>query len=284
MVDMRTALKRAKIINEMRDPSPERSHIGRTISLRDVVKDRERGLSAADRTWLHLQTQGVVDGDTSVIGPMDGVEGVWKDQPAFLVGGSRALKNAMDAGFKLSMLDGFHSIGVNHVVSDYHDFEWLFFMDKSFLSVSAYDVLKEYKGRVFAHLKTHLEPSQRVTLFYTQHEEPKLHLIDGLYSFIVSGVTAVNLALITGANPIYLMGLDNGGCKDNKTSTHYKDTYPGERVGYGNWSKFTRRVPEVMLRYSPWADRFVNVDPLGDITAFKKMDVREIPELKEKFA
>jgi hypothetical protein len=249
---------------------------------RAIKRDAE--LDPIERTWLHAQLQGVVDGDLSKIGPIGGIEDAWKGEPCFLVGGSKGLKNAMDAGFRLDMLDGFHSIGVNHVVEDYHRFEWLLVMDKRFFTISPYDVLNEYEGRLFAHNKAGLPPSEHVTVFYTQGDGPARHFVDGLYTFVVSGLTAMNLALLSGANPVYMLGLDNGGLQDNKGGTHYKAGYTGESVGKGNWRKFKTKIPERMLDYLPWADRFINVDPMGDITAFKKMDVRDVPELKEKFA
>jgi hypothetical protein len=260
------------------------------VTIGNVMRAKRRagefdGMREADITWVHAQMQAVLDGRDAQIGPFEGVDDAWYGEPCFVVGGSRGLKTAMDAGFKLKMLDGFHSIGVNHVVEDYHDFEWFMFMDPRFLAIAKYDVLKDYKGRVFTSRRASLKPSEHVTVFYTQSNGPSLRLIDGLLGFTLTGIVAINLALISGARPIYLLGLDNGGFKDPNKHTHYKDTYTGERLGQGNYkSRFFDRVPERLLKYAPWADRFVNVDKLGSVTVFPKMGVRDIPELKDKFA
>lgn len=259
--------------------------VGGVMSIREALKHHKAAVDGGvDATWLRIQLQSIIDGRDALIGPYTGVDGAWRGQPCFLVGGSRGLRNAMDEGFRLDMLDGFHSIGVNHVVEDYHRFEWLFFLDERFPKICKFDIMREYRGRMFVHIRTRLKPSKRVTVIYTQNDGPAEHIVQGLYSFIVSGVTAINLALVSGANPIYLLGLDNGGLAGNKNGSHYRDDYTGERKGGPNWAKFKTKIPEKLLRYANYADRFVNVDPLGDITVFRKMGIRDVPELQGRFA
>lgn len=258
------------------------------LSVRDIIRDKikqQRINNPVDATWLRVQLEAVLGGKSSELGPYDGVDGAWKGEPCFVVGASPGLRNAMQEGFKLSMLDGFHSIGVNHVVEDYHNFEWLFFLDKRFVDLCKLDLWKEYKGRMFAHVKTRLKPSNRVTIIYTQDDGPSENIVQGLYSFVASGLTAINLALVSGANPIYLIGLDTGGQWDRSAGTHYKGGYTGEAIG-GNdpLAKFKRRVPELLLKYAQWADRFRNVDLKGNITVFPKISVRDIPELAGRWA
>lgn len=278
MLSLHSLLRSGTTETSRRDAVP-----GKVLTVRDVVRMKrsaDRSMNGVDETWLRLQLQAILDDRESLLGPFDGVDGVWKDEPCFVVGGSRGLKHAMDEGFELRMLDGFHSIGVNHVVEDYNDFEWFLFQDKRFLTTSSYDLMREYKGRIFAHVRTRLVPNSRVTVFYTQDDGPALNLIQGLFTFIASGFTAINLALISGARPIYLMGLDTGGMENDYTPAHYKDDYPGEVLHSAHWDKYKKITPVRALRYAEWADRFVNVDLKGDITVFKKMSVREIPELE----
>ena len=256
------------------------------LTIGDVIRMRQkqdRSMNGVDAMWLRIQLEAVLNGQSALIGPFDGVDGLWKDEPCFVVGGSYNLRAAFEAGFNFKMLDGFHSIGVNHVIEDYHDFEWFLFQDARFLRTSSYDLMQDYKGRIFGHIRTHLTPSDKVTIFYTQDDGPAEHIIQGLFTFLASGITAINLALISGARPIYLLGVDTGGLVSDDKPAHYKDTYPGEVLNCAHWDKYKTTIPERMLRYAPFADRFVNVDPLGAITVFKKMDIREVPELQEKF-
>jgi hypothetical protein len=255
------------------------------MTIKDAIRihHREKTVDGVDATWLRFQLEAIVNGQSAKIGPFEDVDDAWKGQPCFVVGGSRGLRNAIEQGFRFDMLRGFHTIGINHVIEEYHDFDWLLFLDKRLIDISTYDIMKKYKGRMFAHIKTRLEPSDRTTVFYTQSDGPAEHIVQGLYTFIASGITAINLALVSGANPIYLLGLDNGGADSNKQSTHYKDGYTGEKIGHGNWKKFKTYVPERLLKYASYADRFFNVDPLGDITVFRKIAVRDIPELQGLF-
>ncbi len=267
--------------SNMKSERPTRPLMGRTISIDEAIKMHiRRDMSAVDEVWLKLQISAVLDGRASELGPFDGVDGAWKDEPCFLLSGSKGLGNALADGLRFEALRGFHTIAVNHVVEDYPEAEWLIFLDKRLLTISPMDIMGRYKGRMFAHIKARLTPSERVTVFYTQNDGPSEHIVQGLYSFVATGLTAINLALISGARPIYLLGVDNGGLKSNVNGTHYKPHYTGERKGHGDFEKFKQRIPEMLLRYAPWSDRFVNVDPLGDITVFRKMRVRDIPELK----
>lgn len=270
------------LIKEQRhSPIKSQPLIGKSISITDAIRMHiKRDMNAVDELWLKLQIAAILDGRDAEIGPFGGVDGCWKDEPCFILGGSRGLGNALSEGLKFEMLNDFHTIAINHVIEDYPLADWLIFLDKRLLDISSMHIMDEYKGRMFAHIKTRLTPSERVTIFYTQNDGPAEHIVQGLYSFVTTGITAINLALITGANPIYLLGLDNGGLVSNANGTHYKAGYTGEKKGHGDFKKFKARVPEMLLKYARYANRFVNVDPLGDITVFKKMGVREIPELK----
>ena len=285
MLELQSLLRSVRK-GEARHTRPQRPP-DNCLTIRDVVKMRmqqDPDMNGVDATWLRIQLEAVINGQSAKIGPFDGVDGAWKDEPCFVLGASPGLRNAMNQGFRFDMLDGFHTIAVNHVIEDYPRAEWLLFLDKRFVDICKINLLRDYKGRMFAHIKARLEPSKRVTVFYTQGDGPSEHLVQGLFTFICSGLNAINLALISGANPIYLMGLDSGGQTDDTISTHYKTGYTGEVIKPGGIEKFKRRVPEILLRYAPYADRFRNVDPLGNITVFPKISVREIPELAGKFA
>lgn len=277
-------LKESRVLESRRQE--HKPVAGKCLSIRDVIKMRERrmgGMSAVDATWLRFQIEAVLTGQTSMIGPFDGIDGAWKDQPCFVVGGSPGLRQAIADGFRFDMLNGFHSIGINHVVEDYHDFEWLFFLDKRLIDISTYDIMGQYRGRMFAHLKAHMEPSARCTVFYTQDDGPSEHIADGLYTFISSGLTAINLALISGANPIYLLGLDTGGPHEDGDLIHYKAGYTGEKATTAHLRKYQTYVPERLLAYARYADRFRNVDLKGHITVFPKIGIRDVPEFRGKF-
>jgi hypothetical protein len=250
-----------------------------TISINEAMQvRRERNMFAdgIDETWLKLQIQAVLDNQESLLGPYAGIDGCWKDEPCFVVGGSQGLRNAIKDGFKFDMLRAGHSIGINHVIEDYHYFDWFTLQDKRFFNVSRWDVMNHFKGKIFAHIRTRMLPSDRVTIVYTQEDGPTEHIIDGLYSFIATGIAAINLAICSGANPIYLIGLDNGGQKNDQSCTHYKNDYPGAKLNCANWPKYIHKIPRICEKFAPFADRIINVDPLGDIQTFKKIAWHEV--------
>lgn len=282
MIDLHTLVRQAgKEKGAIVKTAPKALNL---LTMRDVLRlhTRDRSMNGVDETWLKIQLQAVIDGRPSLLGPYEGVDGAWRGEPAFVVGGSYNLRAAFAAGFRFSMLKGFHTIGVNHVVEDYHDFEWFLFQDARFLTKTKYDLMKRFRGRIFGHLRTRLKPSDRVTIFYTQDDGPSENVVQGLYTFLASGITAVSLALCSGADPVYLMGVDTGGLRDDHSPAHYKDDYPGEILRAAHWGKYLKTIPERMLRYAPYAERFRNVDPMGAITVFKKIGVTEIPELKKR--
>lgn len=260
----------------------------KVLRLDEVMRIRkDKDMDVVDRTWLKFQIQGVINKTQSELGPYHDIAGAWANEPAFVVGGSYGLRVAMDDGFEWKMLDGFHSIGINHVVEDYPAFEWFIFQDKRFLSHAKdqadFDLLRDYNGRIFADVKTGLKPSYNITITYTQENKPTLNIIDGLYSYTATGLLALHLAIISGADPIYMLGLDNGGKDHSRAGAHYKTDYPCEVKGHHNWAKkYKGKMIEKCDGFNPWRNKIFNVDPYGDIPNFKKIKFSDIPELKEK--
>lgn len=248
------------------------------LDMNDALEFRkQRGdMNQADELWFKLQVQAILDNRPSLIGPFGGVENAWKDEPCFVVGSSRGLANAMRDGFEFEKLRGYHSIGVNHIIEDYHYFEWFLFLDGRFLQLAKYDVLNHYRGRVFATRRSGLAPSDKITIFYKTKELPTEQIINGLYDGQVSGVCALHLAIISGANPIYMLGMDNGGLKDNLSGNHFKKDYTGESLKKKGWGNYLEKIPRHFNAFEKWKDRIINVDPLGDIKTFKKISWKDV--------
>lgn len=273
--------KEKNINNEVRFPIPqnvEEKKEKRILNINDVLQMKKDKImmSAEDETWFKLQIQALLDGRESLLGPYDNVDGFWKNEPCFVVGSSRGLRNAMDQGFKFEMLNNRHSIGMNHIIEDYHYFEWFVFLDGRFLQITKYDIFGHYKGRIFTQRRTGLTPSKNVTIFYKTVEPPTEHIINGMINGQVSGIIALHLAIISGANPIYLLGLDNGGLKSNKNGNHFKKDYTGESLKKAGWENYLEKIPRTFEQFKPWAHKIYNVDPLGDIKTFKKISWKDV--------
>jgi hypothetical protein len=279
---MQTQIKQREKNNEKKitPPAPIKEN-KREINILNIndalqIKKEKNNMSITDETWFKLQVQALLDGRESLIGPYDNVDGFWKNEPCFVVGSSIGLRHAMDAGFTFDKLNGHHSIGVNHVIEDYHYFEWLVFLDGRFLQLTKWDVLGFYKGRIFTQRRAGLLPSNKVTIFYKSNEDPTENIINGVINGQVSGVIALHLAIISGANPIYMLGMDNGGLKNNKNGNHFKKNYTGESLKKGGWENYLDRIPHTFEKLGKWSSRVYNVDPLGDIKTFRKISWKDV--------
>lgn len=202
----------------------------KSILLKDYHKIKRWEGFEINKHWDKIENIGLFMQNVQIRqGPFDGIRNAWNNQPAFVVGGSIAAR-----GLNLKLLDGRHSIGVNHMIEYYDGFEWFIFQDHRFLKKSKYD-LKKYKGKIFAHNSNPLvyEDVKDLVLFKSCRRKPVNMIIEnGLYNRALTGICAVHLALISGANPVYLIGMDTPVDIDidkiEETGIHYEKNYTGE--------------------------------------------------------
>lgn len=224
-----------------------------------------------EQTWKFFRELGLIDGNFLHTRNYDGVKNVWAGEPAYVIGSAPSLKYALDGVGGWEFFRGKHTIGINHLVEDWDGFEWLFFLDKRFVDLTTYDI-KSFPGMIFASCMSGLKPEERVKIFYSRRDAVSQRLEDGLYGSL-SGVGAVNLAIISGASPIYLVGLDQGNVPLDLDNTHYRPGYTGEKRN----PKFAEKYKRIMLQfeaYQPWKDRLRLVSPGKDLPWLK----RTIPE------
>jgi hypothetical protein len=231
--------------------------------------------------WENLENMGRFNAYNVIeLGPFEGIDNVWKDQPCFVVGAGRSLR-----GFDFSQLDGLNTIGINHVIEDYDRFKWFMFLDDRFLMRTTYDI-KNYTGKIFASSKCRMLPQNDCVRFKpkTSNRAVSTKIENGLWNNRMTGIAALNLAIITGANPIYLLGFDCG--TGEGSDYHYKKDYTAadqteeRREKYVNSARF-------FDKFEPWKDRIINCSLESNITTFKKMPFKKIklkpaPIKKEK--
>jgi hypothetical protein len=214
-------------------------------------------------------------------GPFEGVTNAWRNQPAFVVGSSISAR-----GFDLTKLNGKHSIGVNHMIEYYDGFEWFLFQDQRFMRITKYD-LKKYKGKLFCHNNTAIMPSEYndVCFIKSQYNRSNLgitlNIKDGLYPRVLTGACGLHLALISGANPIYMIGLDTAKDENLIGGHHYREDYTGEhnieKSLNGTLGKYG-----MFKTFYKWRDRIINVCENGRLDMFKMISYKELEEkLKE---
>jgi len=215
----------------------ERERRKKVINIRNMP-------NGAEKTWDFITRMGSLDGNVLEYRDYSRVNGAWSGQPCYVVGAGPSLKHTLPAVGGWEFFNGKHTIGINHVIEDYDGFEWFFFLDKRFLSITKYPI-KEYKGLLFANCTSGMKMAGNTVVFHCTPRRPSTRMEDGLHGRL-SGIAAVNLALIAGADPIYLFGLDQGKFPLTEENLHYKKGYTGERM--------TPKTAQKMQRIMTWFD------------------------------
>ena len=189
-------------------------------------------------------------------GQFDGIMNAWKDEPCFVIGTSRAIE-----GFDFNLLNGLHTIGINHLIEDWDLMEWFIFLDERFLAKTTYDINK-FKGKIFASSRTNILKKKNYIRYRQLFKvnEIELNIINGLYGKL-TGLNALHLALISGAKPIYLLGMDTlkeDEQKKDNVEHHYKKDYIGEKKTHSYLMKYVR-TEKGFLKFTKWKDRIINV-------------------------
>jgi glycosyltransferase involved in cell wall biosynthesis len=99
--------------------------------------------------------------------------------------------------------------------------------------------------------------------------EISLNIEDGLFNASSSGLCALNLALITGANPIYIVGIDGTGTANNH---HYKESYTGETKTDKMVDKYAGNIGYYKY-FEKYKDRIKNLSKESLISIFEKVEL-----------
>lgn len=156
-------------------------------------------------------------------------EGAWSGQPCYIIGGGASLR-----GFDFSRLRGKKNrIVINRSWKDVYDAE-LWFSEDHRVVVDLWGkdpTFQAFKGTKVLHALAPAFAAEALAI------DPTLHIIhrnrkdkywsrsfdDGLSMSSCSGVGAINLAWLLGADPIYLLGFD---CRsDGQVLQNYHDEY-----------------------------------------------------------
>jgi hypothetical protein len=187
----------------------------------------------------------------------EGINNAWLNEPAYVIGASQAL-----LGIDLSYLEGRHTITVNHLIDDWDKAEYHLFVDQRFIQNNKYD-LSNFNGTIFQkNDTTFLKDVKRFIRFVPRNVKNKPvsnRIEEGLYD-CQSGIAALNLAIISGANPIYLIGHDSTTL-DKSRGDHFKTTYTGSNVK-GNYNAYEEKKQFWFSKFMPYKDRIINIcDP-----------------------
>lgn len=156
-------------------------------------------------------------------------ENAWKDQPCYVIGGGASLK-----GFDFNRLaDKKNRIVINRAWKDCYDAEIWFSEDHRVITElwGKDSLFQAFKGTKVLHAlapgfkEEVLAVDPTLTVIERKREDKYWSRCfhDGLSMSSCSGVGAINLAWLLGANPIYLLGFD---CRsDGQVMQNYHDDY-----------------------------------------------------------
>jgi uncharacterized Rossmann fold enzyme len=195
------------------------------------------------------------------------IEGILSGQRCFLLGGGPSLK-----GFDLSRLDNEFTIAVNHSWDFYPKAKALVFVAAAYAKL-AKDRRKDYKGMIFASFRCReiLKPQPNLYIFPQNNTHPGRTVGEGLFSGRLSGLVAINVALIMNADEIYLMGYD----MNYQNGDHHWYGQVNENQAAYEEANFTRKI-KLFDVYAPYADRIFNCSKDSALYQFKKVGIEDV--------
>jgi hypothetical protein len=250
---------------------------GVVLRLKDLHKIKRWEGFEINKHWEKIENIGLFMKNMNIRqGPFEGVKNAWKNQTCYVIGGSIAGR-----GLDLTLLDGKHTICVNHMIEYYDKCEWFIFQDQRFLKKTKYN-LADYEGKIFAHNSAPIfyEDVNDLVLFKSLRRTPvSLEIEKGLYQRALTGLCAVHLALISGANKIYLIGMDTPKSITEdvieETGLHYEKDYTGETRLQQCYENVINKL-QLFREFYPWKDRIINVCENGYMDWFKEITLNEL--------
>lgn len=230
------------------------------LQMRDKAKIERWSKFRVNQNWEHLMNAGVFKLGFPVRlgnaqGNYEGLVDCFKDQTVYIIGGGISGR-----GFDFNKLDKCHTITVNHMIEYYDKSEIHYWMDQRFLRITKYN-FEEYQGVcVFANNNNWVPKSGKYYMTRYRSNTEKhidLDIEKGLYGRILSGISVVHLALITGAKRVYLIGVDhhNGDLADG---LHYAPDYTGEDRSTKSQRGYAEKM-RYIDRFLPWKDKIIQV-------------------------
>lgn len=207
----------------------------------------------------------------------DGIDDYWKDQVVIVIGNAKELDK-----IDLNSLNDLNTIGCNHLIDKWDKMKIFVVQDNRFFDFTKYD-FNNFSGLIFCHNRvTKIDYSFHSNLyFFFSSSEPKMRIMDGMYSRKQTGTNCINLALILGAKKIYLLGM--GGNKDDAIDPR---NHINNYVGLDNTTPIkdyknttTYKMINLCKAFLPYKDKIINVsdNPVLDyfnsikIDTFKKL-------------
>lgn len=256
------------------------ARIQNDVQLRRMLARIDENLIAVNRRLKRLETWaqwGVLEDEKPDDGPAL-IDGLWSGRPAFVIGGGPSLK-----GFDWSLLEGHLCIGVNRAIEAIEP-AILWTMDHRFLrnwvangclgerfdnALAAANSLKVAREQEGCPLPPGWKGIRRSPERWTASIE------HGISNVGNSGFTALHLACLLGADPIYLLGIDMRGAAGKQQWWH--GDYPVVKTEDEAFSQIIRFFEEYATP-NLGGRQVINLSQRSALECFPKAGFDAIPE------
>ena len=244
-----------------------------------VTKSKSRVVSMREvqDTWQFFEDFGWIDSGRIKNRDYSHLTNSLKNTPIAIIGSSPAAK-----GLDASNLHKIKTLAVNHVIETYPKSDMLIFQDMRFLRETTFN-LDAYKGFIFTSNTNpygQKEAKKNICYFKPIHRgcNPSTEINRGVYTRKSTGVCALNIALILGCNPIYMIGLDNSkeyyAQYTEGQDTHLVSNYQGPN----NKAALDAYISTNNVLYKPfsvYSKRIINVCKDGFLDMFQKISMED---------
>ena len=247
----------------------------KVIHLRDVPRE-------IDDTWDWFVRMGYIDGNEMPVIDYNSINNMLLDKPIAVIGSGFSGRE-----LNWKNLKNIKTLGINHIIELYHNLDFLIFQDHRFLRLNKYP-LHKFKGRIFVANSNPAYKKRIINNIYPfiplgLHHEPSKLIEKGLYARKSTGLCALNLALVLGANPIYLIGLDNPkdwekSFTDYNNGAHIHKNYLGSVNTKKALDGYTI-VLKYFKKFIPYKNRIINVCENGIMDWFKQISIQEFNKI-----
>jgi len=206
-------------------------------------------LKLVTNTHMRLEENTAIELQKTINGNnLNSIKNKLKGKRIFLIGNGSSLKD-----FDFSILDNDETMVMNFGAEFYPKAKHLLFLDLNFVK-KGLKIINKFQGNIFAAYRSeaHIRTKKKKTYFFTidPKSNPTNSFSQGLFGGN-SGMAALNLALIMGCDPIYLLGYDLINEVDN---IHF---YSDEKYGRGGYS--TKKCNSKAVDFEKFVDYFPNV-------------------------
>lgn len=227
--------------------------------------------------WEWFQEIGWIDTTQWRVKDYSSLNNCLKDKPIAVIGSSITAKD-----LDFMAVRKIKTLAVNHAIEKFPLADMLLFQDMRFLRKTAFN-LDAYKGYIFCSNTNpygRKQPDKKNICYFKpiqSGQNPSTDINRGVYTRKSSGVCALNVALIMGCNPVYLIGMDtpkdfNENYKDGE-QLHIMKNYGGAPNTKQALDDYTNIAKALFSKFAVYGPKIINVCENGHLDFFNSISM-----------